>query len=116
MFGNKQKEKEIEQLKRDVESWEAVGRMNDKMIEEMRASVSQGLHVADTLRETLGKFARELDEKDAQVEVLNFALSESKGMNQALEDENRDLVRQVELYRALLAQIQVNVTLPARKR
>ena len=53
---------------------------------------------------------------DARIDTLEYALNESKGLNQALEDENRDLVRQVELLNAVLGQLQIPVKLPARRR
>lgn len=43
-------------------------------------------------------------------------VAEKDSINQALAEENRDLVRKLELYKALLERIKINITLPERKR
>lgn len=70
-----------------------------------------------------GQLSKELDQAlesntgyENQVQSLTDELEKFSTINQAFADENRDLVRQLELYKALLAQVRVNVTLPARKR
>src|SRR5262249_36207294 len=50
-----------------------------------------------------------------KIDTLEFALSESKSLNEALEDENRDLVRQLELLQTVLSAVHINVGLPTKK-
>ena len=52
---------------------------------------------------------------EERTKELNNELEKSRSMGKILADENRDLVRQLELLRALLAQIQITVKLPIRK-
>ena len=52
---------------------------------------------------------------EARIDVLDYALNESKGMNRALDEENRDLVRQLELLESVLRQLSITVKFPARK-
>jgi hypothetical protein len=68
------------------------------------------------LNDNVAKLVGEARESEARINMLEYALAESKGLNQALEDENKDLGRQVELYRATLASVRINVSLPARKK
>jgi len=100
MFGKKQKQ--IESLTASVEFWR-------------KREVERGNSINDLSEKLLTSVNKNRD-AEARIDMLEYALSESKGLNQALEDENRDLVRQLELYRTLLASVRVNVALPARKK
>ena len=55
-------------------------------------------------------------EYDNKVFARDYAINESKELNQALEEDNKDLIRQVELYQAVLSQLRVNISLPEKKK
>ena len=132
MFG--EKARVIEDLReklRDTELWydaqksnckSALDRLAQKQTELsiIQEAFRNGVVITDNLKEQLAASERELKDSDeyfdARIGTLEFALNESKGLNQALEDENRDLVRQVELLQAVLGQLSVQVKIPARKR
>jgi hypothetical protein len=52
---------------------------------------------------------------EGTIESLESELERFHDINQALADENRDLVRRVELLDAVLYQLQIPVKLPAKK-
>jgi chromosome segregation ATPase len=52
---------------------------------------------------------------EGQVEAYAEDLARESNINNALAEQNRDLVRQLELYKAVLAQLSIPIKLPARK-
>jgi hypothetical protein len=53
--------------------------------------------------------------KDYREGYYKKAITEKDSINKALAEENRDLVRQLELYKAVLAQLQIPIRLPGKK-
>jgi chromosome segregation ATPase len=102
-------QKRVKRLQADLE-------ITDKLREKYWESY---VGAAEQRKQALQELAAAVNQNrdyEARIETLEYALSESKGLNQALEDENKDLGRQLELLQALLGQLRVNVTLPARKK
>jgi hypothetical protein len=58
---------------------------------------------------------KEFDRLNVNYHAARTHNEQLKAIGQALADENRDLVRQLELYKAVLAQLQIPIKLPARK-
>jgi hypothetical protein len=107
MFG--QKQKKIEELEFRVSNDQAA--FNTIFDENARKAT-----VIRELNEGVLKLVNQNRDCESRIETLDYALSESKELNRALEEENKDLIRQVELYRATLASVRINVSLPARKK
>lgn len=70
----------------------------------------------------LSKLVKERDEAlaanlgyEGQVVAYAQDLERESRINNALAEQNRDLVRQLELYKAVLAQLSIPVKLPARR-
>ncbi len=57
-------------------------------------------------------YSQEIQNTKTRVEEVEVRLN---SINKALAEENRDLVRQLELYKAVLAQLQIPIKLPTRK-
>ena len=78
---------------------------------------------AGRLRETVNALEREIKSIKRYYEncINDLNSLHKKDINQShsagkiLADENRDLVRQLELYKAVLSQLSIPVKLPARK-
>ena len=68
----------------------------------------------DMLSDELDQALAACDSGAEEFTRLTEELVRERSINQALADENRDLVRQLELLRAFLKQIRINVKLPAR--
>ena len=62
-----------------------------------------------------GKLRAELEGLRVQKSSLIETLARCQSVSHALADENRDLVRQLELHKAVLAQLSIPVKLPVRK-
>lgn len=58
----------------------------------------------------------ELESKEFNECFLTNQVRQQETVNKALAEENRELVRTLELYKALLAQIRIDIKLPERKK
>lgn len=121
MFGRKSREiKELRgdleyiQLKRD-EYWERYADTDDKL-----ARKESELKILQEAFRAGVKITEELKEQIADLETRNdslkYELAEAHLLNETIKEEVTESSRMLELYKALLAQIQVVVKLPARKK
>lgn len=67
------------------------------------------------LRELLAKNQEHLAGYESTIETLESENERQAAINQALAEENRDLVRKLELYRAIFRQLNIDVKFPVNK-
>jgi flagellin-specific chaperone FliS len=87
-----------------------------KEIKALRASVKYWEDCCRSAIERCAEAIEDLNARDQEVNSLARQLQASNELNEALNRENADLVYQLDLYRSVLNQLRVNVTLPARKK
>jgi chromosome segregation ATPase len=120
MFGHKART--IKFLKEDIA---AIRGQRDRHYDELarkEAELGQKNSELTIVRESYSGRLREMDDLYAQVgdletrnESLKYELSEARLLNENIREEAAESSRMLELYKALLGQLQIVVKLPAKK-
>lgn len=106
MFGNKQAR--IMALEEDLVAIREARDNNYKAFEDMTTD-------RDSMSDELDKALESCTGYESQVIQLTDDLVRERSINQALADENRDLVRQLELLKAFFSQLRIQIKLPGKK-
>lgn len=121
MWGKKQQI--INNLREEIVCKDDLIRTYSKMTEEQRNKIQEAGSAYDRAEARSNKMSEEVDQAlescrnyETQIIEATDDLARERSINQALADENRDLVRQLELLRAVLGQLSIQVKLPGRKK